>query len=344
MAQILKKLINEDGSKQYQLDWNEIIANKPKIITSYDELDGKPKIVTSWNDLEDKPFHDDLDAIEVIVEETELTLEESSSNVGKYQTTSTTENTLGLRFNEGETLTYIWNGVEYKCETKIENFEDGTWCYWIGNCYISDSTKEDTLEPFVIMCLTNGSTRIYQIKTINSSATLEVLREYKGIKYLDSKFIKDMYYDLGIETVEILPQTEVPFSNMGGIYGFTLQQKLFELEVGKTYIVNWDGTEYECVADVGEFNGDTAIGIGNRAIAQIGEDTGEPFIFGVSMNYSASSCFTTSTASSHLISLSRNDEIIKQIPSKYVDAYTKQEIDAMFGAYVDEVNTLLGGE
>ena len=51
------------------------------------------------------------------------------------------------------------------------------------------------------------------------------------------------------------------------------------LELGKTYIVTWDGLEYEGTATEMSFNGMTGIGIGNSA-ALTGGNTGEPFVIG----------------------------------------------------------------
>jgi hypothetical protein len=39
--------------------------------------------------------------------------------------------------------------------------------------------------------------------------------------------------------------------------------------------------------------------------------------------------YTTSDAASHIISFALKKEVIKQIPSKYVNAYTKEEVDAL---------------
>jgi hypothetical protein len=479
---ILKGIKLKDDSTVHQLDYEQGIANKPKI-------------VTSWNDLQDKPFHDDLDAREIIVKEVSLVLEEDTSREGQYRINYAKENPLGLSFNEGETLIYIWNDVEYECTTTKIIDDEGISIYKIGNENLSDENSVDTGEPFFIGMLSTNEIGIVQvgIMSIDSNATLEVQRAYKTAQTIDGKYVKDMYYceeclnevipvqnvdfvlesegyssglplsytdiqigdtivvkwqgvdytcetvdygtmmgspiaipaignidlflggeDNGIpfiiifditgvifggsptmvfldmttepneevptitkqigiqhkgtkinyippkyikemyytedyeETVIINNQT-IPFTENTmfepiGNYIFYEMVELFDLEEGKTYIVDWDGEKYECVCKSAVYNELPLVGIGNMALPQLGEDTGEPFACGIFPTEKATVVFTPSTDATHTISLwKKAGQTIHQIPSKYVDAYTKEEIDAMLGAYVDEVDTLLGG-
>lgn len=48
------------------------------------------------------------------------------------------------------------------------------------------------------------------------------------------------------------------------------------LEAGKSYVVEWNGVEYQCTAIEIEYQGISAVGIGNTLLIG-GEDTGEPF-------------------------------------------------------------------
>lgn len=56
----------------------------------------------------------------------------------------------------------------------------------------------------------------------------------------------------------------------------------FTLVEGEIYTVVWEGTEYpNLTAEIMSVSGHDAIGIGNKAIFEIGDDTGEPFAMGI---------------------------------------------------------------
>lgn len=67
------------------------------------------------------------------------------------------------------------------------------------------------------------------------------------------------------------------------------------LAEGETYRVEWNNTEHTCVAFAANFNGVDGIGIGNIALAGLGESTGEHFLFGAGADGSFSACYTDET-------------------------------------------------
>ena len=465
---ILKGIKLKGDATTHQLDYEQGVANKPKI-------------VTSWNDLEDKPFHDDGEAREVIVEEVALELEENTSRVGMYEISYPNENPLGLKFVEGETLIYIWNGVEYECTTTKIVDSDGIFVYKIGNESFNTDNGVDTGEPFFISLLGTLQTPIVQVRIDSNvqNATLEVQRAYKTVQTIDGKYVKDMYYSEE-SVVDIMPLQDVDFVYAEDGYAYEGTLAYTDIKIGDTINVNWNGTEYSCetinfaplvggdnsivIPALGRFSEDDAplpfiivfdvtgalteglpvmmimdietepneevqvltkqIGItyGTSIIKQIqpkyikdmyyveeGQDkeifpsqeitltdgtyeqegildltVGETYkvvIDGVEHTYEAhgidsmgqeviyignganfgaentDELFTIATlnsmntfaivfydeATTHTVAIYQGGEIVHQIPSKYVNAYTKEEIDAMFGAYVDDVDTLLGG-
>ena len=111
---------------------------------------------------------------------------------------------------------------------------------------------------------------------------------------------------------EIVPETTVTFSDMGGLMGANFPDS-FNPEEGVPYRITWDGETYECL--MCDYNGYPALG--NLDIANMGEDTGEPFI--MAYNGTAWMTATSNTSTAHLISISGLSEVVKKIDAKYVD-------------------------
>lgn len=70
----------------------------------------------------------------------------------------------------------------------------------------------------------------------------------------------------------------------------------FELVVGETYTVLWDGKEYQTVALT---NGEL-YGMGNLFYGGLGENTGEPFVIGINADGSNTFCITPESGSHSL--------------------------------------------
>ena len=101
----------------------------------------------------------------------------------------------------------------------------------------------------------------------------------------------------------------------------------FNLVAGTTYKVYWYGVVYECVCSV--FGGSTLV-IGNLSIAELGDDTGEPFII-CTDNQSVYRCYTTVTADSIVVSISFSTQEIVKIDEKYLPetAFTNAKWDCI---------------
>jgi hypothetical protein len=84
-------------------------------------------------------------------------------------------------------------------------------------------------------------------------------------------YVKNRTHWSKISQTEILSECQLEITENGY---FAIENKI-EAVVGRTYIINWNGTSYTCVANV--FNDMLCIGNGK----QVGEDdTGEPFLMG----------------------------------------------------------------
>ena len=114
-----------------------------------------------------------------------------------------------------------------------------------------------------------------------------------------------------VETV-IVEESTVAFEDGGGVY-IAEWPESFEPIEGQTYTVKFDGTSYDCVCRV--VDGSTIV-IGNLSIAGVGDDSGEPFLI---INQGACLTATLDTSASHVISISKSDQEVKKIDSKYID-------------------------
>lgn len=109
--------------------------------------------------------------------------------------------------------------------------------------------------------------------------------------------------DSASSVTEVFPETELPFALNPdyGLYVWSAIDNVFPLVEGKEYVVVWDGTAYTCTAKSAVFITSAGVGVGNFAMAGIGENTGEPFLLGVTADGSAVLCFTTETDESHTV-------------------------------------------
>lgn len=87
----------------------------------------------------------------------------------------------------------------------------------------------------------------------------------------------------------VLAETDLEFTS-GEHINF---EPSFTLVEGEIYTVVWEGTEYpNLTAEIMSVSGHDAIGIGNKAIFEIGDDTSEPFAMGI-LTGGMFACYTT---------------------------------------------------
>ena len=186
----------------------------------------------------------------------------------------------------GESYTVNWNGREYITQARDISATAGTEAYGLGNLgSLSGINMEETGEPFIMefvplfkvgLCMTaDGS--------YGSENTVSIVKE--TLCKLPGKFLPAgvPYVEKG-EEVEITISgewmEEDPVDHPGEwMYLFTSP---IGLKAGNTYIVNWNGTDYECVAFEVDLYGDGSVlfvCLGNASAGGSGmEDTGEPFL------------------------------------------------------------------
>lgn len=145
---------------------------------------------------------------------------------------------------------------------------------------------------------------------------------------IDPSRIKDMYYTEDGGMVEILPESTAVGSDQSIMGEFYVMGKPITLEVGKTYKVVYNGTEYECVASaisiptIGE-----GIGLGDVDILSTGSPSGSyPFVIATAdalINMGASIAVLDASVVARAMPLPTvaiygNATVVYHIPPKYI--------------------------
>ncbi len=123
--------------------------------------------------------------------------------------------------------------------------------------------------------------------------------------------------------------TFYPNEVYGGLYFWNQTENYFVLNEGETYEIEWDGESFQCRAEtmtMGELSG---IGLGNKSIVGIGEDSGEPFIFAYVATENA--CLAIDQQETHTVGIYQaesgsEDEIVLKYFSNEEKKYSGVEI------------------
>lgn len=196
----------------------------------------------------------------------------------------------------GNTYTVIWDGTKYECVGQDTNdLEEGS--VTVGNLASFDLSGNG--EPFAVVGGPEGV--VYLSFEEDESHTVAI---YDGV----------LEEDNGGEEVGkvIFAEQVLPFSKNPDRENFIVNTLAIGispavLEVGKTYTVSWDGDEYVCVAENMTMSGVDGIGIGNKSVENIGEDTKEPFLIGYMAVASVTAFSTLDTSESHTVAIYEGD-------------------------------------
>ena len=138
-------------------------------------------------------------------------------------------------------------------------------------------------------------------------------------KPLTYDYMPDGYPTKSVQTTTLMEEQELAFAPDGnpGPYTANLTNAL-ELVVGQTYMVSWDGADYECVCSA--FH--SMLALGNLSIAGAGDDTGEPFVY--TENESLGGGFVTlDTSASHTIGVKRTEEVVTPMAEEFLPVTAK---------------------
>ena len=147
-------------------------------------------------------------------------------------------------------------------------------------------------------------------------------------KHLTYDYMPEGYPTKSVQTTTLMEEQELAFTLSDSFYMASITNA-FEIVVGQTYTVKWDGTEYECV---GATAGENMYVLGNLSMTGVAADTGEPFIYAyVRVGAEAVGQFGTfDTSASHTRSVKKIVEIVTPMAEEYLpeNLATKSDVEA----------------
>ena len=138
-------------------------------------------------------------------------------------------------------------------------------------------------------------------------------------KPLTYDYMPEGYPSKSMQTTTLMEEQEVGFTLDNPTCYATLTNP-FEISVGQTYTVKWDGTEYECVCFAST---DNVYRLGNMSILGEGGDTGEPFLYTYKISKQEGFFDTLDTSASHTISVKTTEETVTPMAEEFLPTNTK---------------------
>lgn len=191
----------------------------------------------------------------------------------------------------GKTYNVLWDGTEYLCQA-YTNYAMGYLTICIGNG--TSIGGNGNSEPFLIVYTPMYKSLYLFGMTEETSHTLQIT------EVLSSE-AEAVLIDQDIDGFVLDEGTS--------LYFWQITPPLFQLVAGETYRITWDETEYTGVAEELTMGETSGIGLGNKGIVGLGEDTGVPFIFAFIQDIDYNACYTMQQNGSHNISISLMLEI-----------------------------------
>ena len=145
----------------------------------------------------------------------------------------------------------------------------------------------------------------------NGIESFEVYTVKKDFKYLDPKYIKDMYYE-NIEETEIIPEITHEWETLGFEGAYVLDP--IDITENTIYKVYWDGILYECTPYMLE--GVPALSIGNSIVGEAGTThNNEPFFI---ITWEGQTLVFAETIGPHTFKVIKSIYSINHIDPKYI--------------------------
>lgn len=261
--------------------------------------------VSSWNDLTDRPFGD----MEVVLAAEKTFSKDNSTNHFTDLNAS--------MVTDGQEIIVYFDSSRYTC--KVKDWGEGI---GLATDNYSDMMAGKSELPFCLI-FKDSQTNISCSSGEHTASVYAV-----EVAKMHGKYLPDgLPYAEGGE-VEILPKTTIVGGDDNGD-GINDSQMLMlpELVGGKTYIVNWNGIEYECVGQEVKENEITGFFIGNGANMGLSGNN-EPFsILHTSMflemtggEFNSMITFTDGdTHPNPTISIRGGNETVHKLDNKYLD-------------------------
>lgn len=235
-----------------------------------------------------------------------------------------------LNLVAGETYVVNWNGTKYSCVAQLPDPSKAT-DIALGN--LATMGQPDTGEPFVMIFVQEFN--LCSVATFDGTVSTEISVSIKGkgevVHKLPGKYLPDgvPYVEEG-EAVDVLPETSVQFTD-----GEAMIETPISLVIGETYTVNWNGVDYECVAQDASVIEEGVVCIGNGAPIGLSGNN-EPFIIASIANAGVTAIMAVDGASEATFSVKYKKVTIHKIDPRCLPdnvggggAYT-----VVFDAYV----------
>lgn len=279
-----------------------------------------------WNASEGEPGHVkhrthwiDVDIVEI--------LPETQAKIQSSQYDKALSFVPMLEVKQGDIISVAINGMEYKCAAQA--YQNNVYVFGDGNYFGFGSSGAG--EPFCVLYKAGSNSGVY----VKQDCTISIYKDNSIIHKLDKKYLPD---NIGGgadwnasegEPGHVLNRTHWVEGGVKEIFAETLaiddegtaeSFSTIPLTAGETYTVNWNGTEYTCVAQ--DFSAMTpgAIGLGNFAIMGLA-DTGEPFVVIYSQEANATLVFALDGTVSTEVPISiHTAEVVHKLDNKFIDA------------------------
>ena len=185
----------------------------------------------------------------------------------------------------------------------------------------------------------NDKKNIYRSKPVMNVDTTGSSDNISIPKPLTYDYMPEGYPSKSLEAVTLMEEQEVAFTGINGAYGATSPVQ-FDISVGQTFTVVWDGAEYSCV---GHAIRNTSY-IGNLAAFGL-EATSEPFLY---VNGEQPAWASYDTATSHTISVITQGAVYEKIDENFLPKSVFTDADWDFVSnkpfFNNPLNTQITGE
>ena len=294
---------------------HEVISYLPQELTEEQKKQarenigaGKPQIQADWNQsdetaldyVKNRTHYDDT----IYTLRTRQDINNILNDMGISYGSSTAEIIPGITFR------VIIDGVVY------DNVPIWSGCYYAGGYTwgIGDgvesrgNTKWYSTDYGFCFCGYDDSPILNSDIFPNDIESFEVYTVEKDFKYLDPKFIKDMYYEGDVAVFE--EQTISGFAVIKDSLYAANMENVFAPEEGKECTVEWDGVAYDVVWEIHPEA--PIIYAGNENYANMTSGGDIPFAILVSPTENLMGFVTESTAESHTV-------CVKELEIHYID-------------------------
>lgn len=271
-----------------------------------------PERDINWNEIIDRPLQD-----RVLIYQRKGTMPLALNYQHFYMDCISGEDINKINLQVGKKYIVVWNNIEYICIC----VEEDNYLLLGNTSYIDDISETNNGMPFSIRLASGNffdftdeeleSLPLYiegQPTLILSNANTNTADYdfiiYEADEQLDNKKCSFFNYYLDKQILLDTVLENFTLNDEFGLYNLVDQTNGYNLIIGETYLVNWDDTQYECVAIDGSSFIPGAVAIGNGSLMGLsGND--EPFIIGTVNGYDNYLSLKDSTPCQHQVKIER---------------------------------------